>query len=609
MRHADHTSPSTAPIAVQLTLDAEVPLIAETFVIVDLETTGGSPGRDRITEIGAVKVRGGEVLGEFATLVDPGCAIPPHIVRLTGITEAMAYAAPPIEEVLPAFLEFARDAVIVAHNARFDTGFLRAAAVATGHTFAARRVLCTVKLARRVLTKDEAPTVKLSALARLFAVSTTPTHRALDDARATVEVMHALFERVGNLGVGTFRELVDFLPGIPAAHRAKRSMVAGLPTRPGVYLFRGPSEEVLYVGTATDLRRRAGQYFTGAETRTRMREMIALATRVDHVECAHRLEAGVRELRLLSAHRPAYNRRSKTPHVGWWVTLTDEPFPRLAVTRTPRAVAVGPIRSRADARDVADLIAGCCGLRTCRHRIAASRRHECATTADGRIPVGGCQAAGVPTDVEQYRPAVDRARDLITGVDDAPLRAVLTRIDHLAGVEMFETAARVRDRLALTLGALERCQRLASLCAVAEIVAARSDGAGGWHLAVIRHGRLAAAGVAGLGVPPVPVAEALCASAETVVPEVGPLGGAPSEEVALVYRWLTESGVRIVCGTAGLALPARSAARWSGWRDTVAVARDRARELRGADEAVRDASGTPAPLTPTPAPRRLELTG
>ncbi|MCP2195831.1 DNA polymerase-3 subunit epsilon [Williamsia deligens] len=585
----------------QLTLDAEPSLFAETFVIVDLETTGGSPARDRITEIGAVKVRGGEVLGEFATLVDPGCAIPPHIVRLTGITEAMIYRAPPIEEVLPAFLEFARDAVIVAHNARFDTGFLRAAAAAHGHTFAPRRVLCTVKMARRVLTKDEAPTVKLSALARLFSVSTTPTHRALDDARATVEVMHALFERVGNLGVDTYRELVDFLPGIPAAHRAKRSMVAGLPNRPGVYLFRGPSDEVLYVGTATDLRRRAGQYFTGAETRTRMREMIALATRVDHVECAHRLEAGVRELRLLAAHRPAYNRRSKAQHDGWWVTLTDEPYPRLAVTRTPREVAVGPIRSRADAREVADLIAGVCGLRTCRHRIPASRRHECAAGPDGRPPVGGCTAAGTPLDVEGYRPAVAAARAVITGTDDAPLESVLTRIGHLAGVEMFETAARLRDRLALTLGALERCQRLTALCAVAEMVAARPDGAGGWELVVVRHGRLAAAGVATIGVAPVPVAQALCASAETVVPDVGPLAGAPSEETALVYRWLVGSDVRIVCSTDPFAVPARSAARWSRWRDTVALARDRARELRGVDD-------TPQ-VTPTPTPRRLQLTG
>src|SRR6202030_369666 len=115
--------------------------------------------------------------------------------------------------------------------------------------------------------------------------------------------------------------------------------------------------EVLYVGTAVDLRRRVGQYFNGADPRTRIKEMASLATAVDHVECAHELEAGVRELRLLAAHAPPYNRRSKFPHRWWWVVLTEEAFPRFSAVRAPRSggavrpydSAVGPFRSRADA--------------------------------------------------------------------------------------------------------------------------------------------------------------------------------------------------------------------------------------------------------------------
>src|SRR5829696_9214929 len=110
---------------------ADVSLRETTFVVVDLETTGGRPsgdGHDAITEIGAVKVRGGDVLGELATLVDPGRSIPSQIVALTGITTAMVYNAPTIDSVLPAFLAFSRGAVLVAHNAGFDIGFLRAAA-------------------------------------------------------------------------------------------------------------------------------------------------------------------------------------------------------------------------------------------------------------------------------------------------------------------------------------------------------------------------------------------------------------------------------------------------------------------------------------------------
>ena len=311
----------------------DVTLRETTFVVVDLETTGGrasGEGHDSITEIGAVKVRGGAILGELATLVDPGRSIPPQIVALTGITTAMVCDAPRIDSVLPSFLEFSRGAVLVAHNAGFDIGFLRAAAERAHITWPRPPVLCTVRLARRVLTRDEAPSVRLSALAQLFGASTTPTHRALDDARATVDVLHGLIERVGNQGVHTYAELRSYLPDVTPAQRRNRHLAAALPRRPGVYLFRGPSAEVLYVGTAVDLRRRVGQYFNGADPRTRMKEMASLATAVDHVECAHDLEAGVRELRLLAAHAPPYNRRSKFPHRWWWLVLTDEAFPRFS---------------------------------------------------------------------------------------------------------------------------------------------------------------------------------------------------------------------------------------------------------------------------------------
>src|SRR5690349_21696382 len=119
------------------------PLREVTFVVLDLETTGGAPDGDGITEIGAVKVLGGEQLGEFGTLVNPGSAIPPFITVLTGITEAMVAPAPRIEQALPALLEFIGDAVFVAHNAPFDTGFLKAACLKHGHVWPGPRVLDT----------------------------------------------------------------------------------------------------------------------------------------------------------------------------------------------------------------------------------------------------------------------------------------------------------------------------------------------------------------------------------------------------------------------------------------------------------------------------------
>ena len=560
---------------------ADVALADTTFVVVDLETTGGRSSGDNhdcITEIGAVKVRGGVVLGELATLVDPGRAIPPQIVALTGITSAMVHDAPRIDSVLPAFLEFSRGAVLVAHNAGFDIGFLRAAAQRLGLTWPKPPVLCTVRLARRVLTRDEAPSVRLSAMAELFGATTTPNHRALDDARATVDVLHGLISRVGNQGVRTYPELRAYLPDKTAPQRRKRHLATGIPSRPGVYLFRGPGEEVLYVGTAVDLHRRVGQYFTGADPRTRMKEMVALATRVDHVECAHELEAGVRELRLLAAHAPPYNRRSKFPRRWWWIVLTDEAFPRFSVVRAPRSArALGPFTARADAVETAEILARGTGVRTCTARLARSALHDCVDHELAPCPAPrGADAAG-------YAPAPMSAAALIEGTDSSAFGTVLAQIEALAGQHRYESAARLRDHTADAVDVVSRGQRLQALAAVDELVAARPDGRGGWELAVIRHGQLASAGCARRGVPPMPVVDAICIAAQTILPEPAPLGGALVEETALIVRWLAGPGVRIVRAEGGYSSPAGSAARWTGWAAAARSARIAAQQQDTAD--------------------------
>ncbi len=561
----------TTPAGDQLAFDElGTPLRATTFVVFDLETTGVSD-EDTITEFGAVKVRGGEVLGEFATLVDPGRGIPPEVVALTGITNAMVYAAPRLDAVLPAFLEFIGGAVLVAHNAGFDVNFVRKACERHGYRWPKPASVCTVQLARRILTREEAPSCRLSALAELFHASTVPNHRALQDARATVDVFHSLLERVGSVGVQTLEELHDYIPDVTPEQRRKRSMAAHLPSKPGVYLFRGPSEEVLYVGTASDLKRRVRQYFTASETRRRLREMVALAVRVDHVECAHALEAQVREVRLISAHKPAYNRRSKNPKQAWWLTLTDEPFPRLSLVRTPRDGALGPFRSRGLAEDAMVALQDATGLRPCSVRIPARRAsgRPCALAELSRC---AAPCAGRQT-VEEYLPAVSSFSGLVSGRLLEPLYVLERRLSAHSAAERFEQAGFDRDRLTVLVRALDRGQRLAALAAVPEMVAARPDGDLGWEFAVVRHGRLASAGVARRGVPPMPVVDALAASAETVLPGEGPLRGAPAEEVALVLRWLDRPGTRMVRCSQPWTEPARAAASWRGWLTRADAAR------------------------------------
>lgn len=185
-----------------------------TFVVIDLETTGGAPHLGAgITEIGAVKVRGGEVLGEFKTFIDPQHPIPSYITDLTGITDEMVFQSPTISQVFPSLLEFlgsASETVVVAQNAPFDLSFLKFAANAHDFDWPAYPVLDTAIIARKVLSRDEVPNCKLATLAQFFGTSTTPNHRALDDARATVDVLHGLLERLGSHDIFTLEELNNF---------------------------------------------------------------------------------------------------------------------------------------------------------------------------------------------------------------------------------------------------------------------------------------------------------------------------------------------------------------------------------------------------------------
>lgn len=557
--------------APQLSFDElGTPLREVTFVVLDLETTGGSARADAITEVGAVKVRGGVQLGELATLVDPGTGMPPNIVALTGITTAMVAGAPRLPEVLPSLLEFLRGSVLVAHNAPFDSGFLRAACERHGQVWPRPPVLCTARLARAVLPHDEAPSVRLGALARLFGTATTPTHRALDDARATVEVLHRLLERVGNLGVQSLEELLGLVresaPHRPTSgQRRKRELAKGVPSAPGVYLFRGPRDEVLYVGTSGDLQRRVRSYFTAGERRRKIRDMVSLAERVDTVVCAHALEAGVRELRLIAAHQPRYNRRSRRPNKGYWITPTAEAFPRLSIVAVARDGALGPFGSRRAATAAVDTLLDAVPLRPCTQRIPA---RGASATPCALHELGRCAApcAGLQTP-EEYEPAVRALGELAGGADDAVLRRLADRVAALGEDGRFEAAAARRDRLAGLILGLDRSQRLSALAGIDELVGARPDGAGGWEFSVVRHGRLAAAGVARRGTPPMPVIDALRLGAQTILPSGGPLRGAPLEEVRLLHRWLTTGGTRLVVAEPAWTEPARGAAGWLAWAE------------------------------------------
>nr|MDT0662165.1 DEDD exonuclease domain-containing protein [Micromonospora sp. DSM 115978] len=549
---------------------ADLPLFRTTFVVVDLETTGGAPDGGGITEVGAVKVRGGERLGTLATLVNPGAPIPPFITVLTGITQAMLAPAPPIEQVLPSFLEFIRGAVLVAHNAPYDVGFLKAACARHGYPWPAPRVLDTAALARRVLTRDEVPNRKLGTLAAYFRTPHQPTHRALDDALATVDVLHGLIARLGGHRVHTLGETIEFARAVTPTQRRKRHLADGLPRVPGVYIFRAADDRPLYVGTSGDIATRVRSYFTAAEKRARISEMLAAAERVEAVECAHTLEAEVRELRLIAAHAPPYNRRSKFPERMVWLRLTTEAYPRLSVVRALGAddrAFLGPFGSRRVAELAAAGLHDAVPLRQCTHKLSTrSTIPACALAELGRCDAP-CEHRITPAEYAER--AADPVRTAMVDDPQVVVDGLLARMDTLAATGRYEDAAVARSRLVAVLRATLRMQRLAGLAGIAELVAARRTAVGGWELAVVRHGRLAGAGVSPPGVHPRPTLDLVKATAETVLSGFGPVPNASAEESERILSWLERPETRLVETSSGWASPARGAARF---RDLLAKA-------------------------------------
>jgi DNA polymerase-3 subunit epsilon len=294
-------------------------------------------------------------------------------------------------------------------------------------------------LARR-LVRDEVRNCKLATLSRHFRTNHEPTHRALPDARATVEVLHALLERAAGMGVATVAELLELCQrSDPATVTRRHRLADGLPTRPGVYAFRSAAGEVLYVGKAVDLRARVRSYF-GSDPRRMIRGLLRETARIDHRVCPTEIEAQVREIRAIARWRPRFNRRDKPPANPVWLKLTSERFPRLSIVRTIRddgATYLGPLRSRRDADLIRDALHDALPLRRCTLRIGArTRAPACALAELGRC-MAPCTGELSPA---RYEAVVDQARMAMREGSGPATRWLAERMIELADAERYHEA-------------------------------------------------------------------------------------------------------------------------------------------------------------------------
>ncbi|MGZ4150021.1 MAG: DEDD exonuclease domain-containing protein [Actinomycetota bacterium] len=440
----------------QTTLADGVPLEDVTFVAVDLETTGGSPVDAAITEIGAVLLRGGERLATFQTLVNPARRIPPSIVHLTGIDDRMVADAPPIDAVLPSFLEFARGATFVAHNATFDFSFLNASLARSDRPALPGPPVCTAKLARRVVWPD-VPNVRLATLARYFRTRAEPCHRALADAEACGEVLHGLLDLGARLGIATLGDLYVACSARGRPNFGKIAMAEGLPAGAGVYRFRARDGRVLYVGKSTQVKTRVKSYFYGDE-RKQIQDMLEEVASVDAVPTpGGELEALVVEARQITGHEPRYNRRGKRWRSYAYLKLDpSEAWPRVKVARTAAAddgcAYLGPFPNSARARLAKEAFEEAFPIRRCTRAMGAKTRFAPCALADMGRCVAPCD--GRTTDAA-YRDVVGALLAAFTD-PSALLRTLEERMKALAAKDRFEEAALARDRLRAVAEALWR---------------------------------------------------------------------------------------------------------------------------------------------------------
>ena len=396
--------------SVSLTGETRDPLLDEAaFVVFDLETTGLSAQRDRICEIGAVRVQGLELVDSFQSLVNPGVALPGPVERLTGLRTAELRRAPPVRKVLPRFLAFAGDDLLVAHNAGFDQRFLeRELQVREGRRLS-QPPLCTAALARRLL-EGRLRKVGLASLAHFFGVGTAPCHRALPDAEATAEVLLCLIGLAQELGARRLSELRSLAAPRRRRVYGKRALARRAPARPGVYLFRDKHDQVLYVGRARDLRARLRSYFRSERQRPSVEAALLALERIEWRVLGSELEAALEELRLIRELGPPANSRSRRKEHGVYLRPRGD---ELVVTKQP--TELGPLTSRRQASLAARALT--------------------------------------------FSTAEERERLL----EGAPLQRLRERLAHLSESLRYEEAARLRDRLEALERVIDRLRRLAEL--------------------------------------------------------------------------------------------------------------------------------------------------
>ena len=298
----------TLPLALSVLSPVSTALPSR-IAVVDLETTGVDPNRDRITEIAVMLLDDGVLVDTWQQLVNPGMSIPPEIVGLTGITNAMVSSAPRFGRVAAQLQTLLAGRVFVAHNARFDYGFIKQSFARESLAFTAD-VLCTVRLSRRL--EPEYPSHSLDSLVMRHRLNVSDRHRALGDTKLVVELMDKLLRKHGGDDVSAAIKRILKMPSLPP--NLPIDAIDNIPDCPGVYIFKGINSLPLYIGKSIDLRERVRSHFSSDYRNANDVRLSAEITGIEVLPCAGELGALLLEAKLVKTKFPMLNKalRKKT---------------------------------------------------------------------------------------------------------------------------------------------------------------------------------------------------------------------------------------------------------------------------------------------------------
>ena len=444
----------------------------ETFVVLDVETTGLQPSRQRIIEIAIARFSDGLATGQWESLCHPGRRVPAYIVKLTGIDDDLLHDAPRFEEIAETAVELLTGAIVVGHNVEFDLRFLNEELKRIKVPPVVNDRVDTLALASRLLPGLRKPT--LQAVAQQLGIAGRPgsRHRAGTDAALTGMVAVALFQRARGAGYQSLDDLKSI--GRPATRRPRermpransvldRSMLASIPRAPGVYLMRDANERVVYVGKAKNLRDRVGSYFSQPLGYTRkMDGLIESLSRIEVEVVGSELEALLLESQLIRRYQPRYNTALRSHEQYPFIRIdVANPWPRVSLARSRKddgARYFGPFRSAATARKTVDLINRVVPLRTCTRsfRDARSYGSPCLQLDLGRC-LGPCVGRA---DRDQYISLVRSVVDYVDGRDQALHDVLWSGLEEAAAALDFERASRLRRDLQASLSLTAAQRRL-----------------------------------------------------------------------------------------------------------------------------------------------------